>query len=149
MHCWSKSWVTILNEGRTLNGLRRSQQTEVFLQACWKRLNPISRDNHFLALLTIPQLWWRHMRLCDVIGEFAGSPASCCNCCLIDTWPTWSWRWLAIAALPLPSETAEEAGYDTSRTASHRDLSWRPFASTYTSLTCQSPSPERMHMLTI
>ena len=28
------------------------------------------------------------------------SPACCCDCCLIDTWSTWSWRWLAIAALP-------------------------------------------------
>ena len=53
----------------------------------------------------------------------AASPASCCNCCLIDTWFTWSWRWLAIAASPSPSETAKEAGYDASRMASHRDLS--------------------------
>jgi len=30
----------------------------------------------------------------------AASPASCSNCCLIDTWFTWSWRWLAIAASP-------------------------------------------------
>ena len=37
---------------------------------------------------------------------------------------------------------------DALRTASHRDLSWRPFSSTPTSLTCQSPSPESMHMLT-
>ena len=29
------------------------------------------------------------------------SPASCYNCYLIDTWSTWSWRWLAIAASPL------------------------------------------------
>jgi len=33
-------------------------------------------------------------------------------------------------------------------TASHRDLSWRPLFSTSTSLTCQPPSPESMHMLT-
>jgi len=31
-------------------------------------------------------------------------PASCCNCCRIDTWSTWSWRWLAIAALPFPPD---------------------------------------------
>jgi len=40
----------------------------------------------------------------------AASPASCCNCCLTDTWSTWSWRWLAIAASPSPPETATEAG---------------------------------------
>ena len=44
-------------------------------------------------------------------------------------------------------ETAKGAGYDASRTASHRDLSWRLFSSTPTSLTCQTPSPERMRML--
>jgi len=52
-------------------------------------------------------------------------------------------------SLPLPPETAKEAGYDALRTASHRDLSYRPFSSTSTSLTCQPPSPESMHMLTI
>ena len=31
----------------------------------------------------------------------------------------------------------------------HRDLSWQPFSSKSTSLTCQPPSPESMHMLTI
>ena len=40
----------------------------------------------------------------------AVSPASCCNCCLMDTWPTWSWRLLAIAALPLPPATVKGAG---------------------------------------
>ena len=78
-----------------------------------------------------------------------GSPASCCNWYLIDTWLTWSRKWLAIAALPFPPETAKEAGYDASRTPSHRDRSWRSFSSTSTSLTCQPPSPESMHMLTI
>jgi len=78
----------------------------------------------------------------------AASPASCCDCCLTDTWSTWSWRRLAIAALPLPPEMAKGAGYDASRTLSHRNLSWRPFSSTSTSLTCQPPSPESMHMLT-
>ena len=38
------------------------------------------------------------------------------------------------ATLPSPSEMAKEAGYNTSRTASHRDLSWRRFSSTPTSL---------------
>ena len=42
---------------------------------------------------------------------------------------------------------AKGAGYDASRTASHRDLSWRPFCSIFTPLTCQPPSPESMHML--
>jgi len=78
----------------------------------------------------------------------AASPASCCDCCLIDTWSAWSWSWLAIAASPSPPETTKEAGYDTSRTASHRELFWRPFSSTSTSLTCQLPSRESMHMLT-
>jgi len=35
-------------------------------------------------------------------------------------------------------------GYDVSRMVSHRDLSWHPFSSTFTSLTYQSPSPESM-----
>jgi len=35
----------------------------------------------------------------------------------------------------LPLEMAKGAGYDASRTASHRDLSWRPYCSTYTSPT--------------
>jgi len=39
----------------------------------------------------------------------AASPASCCDCCLIDTWSTWSWRWLAIAALPLPPEMTKRS----------------------------------------
>jgi len=77
------------------------------------------------------------------------SPASCYDCCLTDTWSTWSWRWLAIAALPLPPEMAKGVGYDASRTACHRDLSWRPFCSTSTPLTCEPPSPESRHMLTI
>jgi len=34
----------------------------------------------------------------------AASPAICCDCCLIDTWSTCSWRWLTIAALCLPPE---------------------------------------------
>ena len=55
---------------------------------------------------------------------------------------------LAIAVSPSPPETAKEAGYDASRTASHRDLSWRPFSSTSTSLTRQPPSRDSMHMLT-
>ena len=67
---------------------------------------------------------------------------------LIDTWSTWSSRWLSIAALLLPPEIANGAGYDASRTASHRDLSWHPFSSIFTSLTCQPRSPESMHMLT-
>jgi len=37
---------------------------------------------------------------------------------------------LAIAASPLPPETAKGAGYDASRTASHRNLSCHPFSST-------------------
>ena len=74
--------------------------------------------------------------------------ASCCDCCLIDTF-TWSSRWLVITALPLPPETAKEAGYDASRTVSHRDLSWRPFSSISTSLSWVPPSPESMYMLTI
>jgi len=56
---------------------------------------------------------------------------------------------LVIAASPLTPEMAHGAGYDALRTAFHRDLSWRPFSSTSVSLTCQPPSPERMHMLTI
>jgi len=38
----------------------------------------------------------------------AVSPATCCNCCLIGTWSKWSWRWLAVAASPLPPETAKK-----------------------------------------
>jgi len=47
---------------------------------------------------------------------------------------------LAIAASPIPPEMAKGAGYDASRTASHRDLSWHPFFSTSTSMTCQPSS---------
>ena len=43
---------------------------------------------------------------------------------------------VSIVVLPLPPEMAKGAGYDAPRTASHRDLSWRPFCSTSTSLTC-------------
>ena len=53
----------------------------------------------------------------------AASPASCCDCWLIDTGSIWSWIWLAITALHLPPEMAKGAGYDASRTASHKDLS--------------------------
>jgi len=56
---------------------------------------------------------------------------------------------MAIGALPSPPQIAKGAGYDASGTMSHRDLSWRPFSSTSTSLACQPPSPESMHMLTI
>jgi len=56
---------------------------------------------------------------------------------------------VAIAALPLPPETGKEAGKHASTAASHRDLSWRHFSSTSTSLACQPLSPECMHMLTI
>ena len=61
--------------------------------------------------------------------------------------PCWH-RTLRIAFW-LPPEMVKEAGYDASKTASHRDLSWQPFFSTSASLTCQPPSPESIHMLTI
>jgi len=60
----------------------------------------------------------------------AASPASFSDFFLVDTWSTWLWRWLAIAALTLPPEIAKGAGYDASITASHRDLSWHPYCST-------------------
>jgi len=44
----------------------------------------------------------------------AASPESCCDCCLIDTWSTCSWRWLAIAASPSPPEMIKGASYDAS-----------------------------------
>jgi len=34
------------------------------------------------------------------------------------------------------------------KNVSHRNLSWRPLSSTSTFLTCQTPSPESMHLLT-
>jgi len=89
---------------------------------------------------------WKEGRSC--VCRLHSSPASCCDCCLTDTWSAWSWRWLGIAASPLPPETAKEPGYDASRTVSHGDLSWRPFSSTSTSLKCQPLSSESMHMLT-
>jgi len=61
-----------------------------------------------------------------ILHGTADSPASYCNCCLIDTWSAWSWRWLAIATSPLPPEKISGAGYDASRTASHRDLPGTP-----------------------
>ena len=48
----------------------------------------------------------------------------------------------------LTTGKAKGTGYDTSRTAFHRDLSWHHFCLTCTRLTCQPPSPENMHMLT-
>ena len=63
--------------------------------------------------------WLRRLELCLLISQqpttpygTAASPASCCDCCLIDTWSTWSWRWWPIAALPFPPEMAKRAGYD-------------------------------------
>jgi len=46
--------------------------------------------------------------------------------------PPLSLRWLVIAASPLPPLTAKGAGFDSSRTASQRNLSWHSFSSTYT-----------------
>ena len=100
---------------------------------CWQRILRIAfqlKRRPELCLLTSQQPTTPY-------GTIA-SPASCCDCCLIDTWSTWSCRWLAIAALPLPLEMAKGAGYDASRTVSHRDLSWHPFS---TSLICQTLSP--------
>ena len=71
--------------------------------------------------------------LCGIVV----SPAGYCDCYLADTWSAWSQRWLAIAASPLSPETANGAGYDASRKASHSDLSCHPFFLTFTSLTCQ------------
>ena len=50
---------------------------------------------------------------------------------------------MVIAASLLPPATTNRSGYDASRTVSHRDLSWRPFSSTSTCPTCQTPSPEK------
>ena len=77
------------------------------------------------------------------------SPASYCDFYLTETGSGWSWKWLAIAASPLPPVTTNGAGCDTSKTASHRDPSWHLFFSTSTPLTCQPPSPDSMHTPTI
>jgi len=102
---------------------------------CWHRISRIAfrLRRSKLCLSTSQQPTTLH--------GTAASPASCCDCCLIDIWSAWSWRWLAIAASPSPPETAKGAGYDASRAASHTDLSWHAFSSTFTSLTCQPPSP--------
>jgi len=98
---------------------------------CWHRLSRISlRRGRPELCLSISQ---QHTTL---YGTMA-SPASCCDCCLIDAWSAWSWRLLATAALHLPPETVKGAGYDGSRTSSHRDLPWRPFSSTST---CDLPT---------
>jgi len=121
---------------------------------------------NFLSMVTMVVLHHKHMtskiafplkrrpELClsttqqpTTLYGTAASPASGCNCCLIDTWSTWSWRWLAIAALPLSPETAKEAGLRRLKNGVPQGLSWRPFSSTSTSLTCQTPSPKSMHML--
>ena len=58
--------------------------------------------------------------------------------------------WVAAFAASISQpETANGAGYDASGMVSHSDLSWHLFSSTSASLTCQPPSPESMHMLTI
>ena len=105
---------------------------------CWHRSSSIA------LRLRRPELCLSTSQQPTLYG-IAASLASCCDCCLIDTCFAWSWRWLAIAASTLPPEM-EGAGYDTSRTGSHKQLSWRPFSSTSSSFTCQPPSPQRMHM---
>jgi len=81
------------------------------------------------------------------LQRIAVSPASCCDFYLTDTWSAWSWMWFSIAASPLPPQTANGAGHDTSKISSSKDLSWHPFSLTSTSLTCQPSSPESMRML--
>jgi len=44
------------------------------------------------------------------------------------------------SSFTLTTGNSKRNGYDASRTVSHRDLSWRPFSSTSSSLTCQTPS---------
>jgi len=48
----------------------------------------------------------------------AASPASYRDCYLTGTWSAWSWRLLAIAALPLLPVTTNAASYEATRTAS-------------------------------
>jgi len=115
--------------------------TTLFFQEvlAWLRLRQKQSSSWELCLLISHQPTTLH--------DTAASPASFCDCFLKETRSTWSWRWLDIAASPSPQVRTNEAGYDVSKTESHRDPSWHPFSST--SLTCQLPSPESMHMLAI
>jgi len=109
---------------------------------CWHRTSRIA-----FRLKRRPELCLSTSQQPTTLYGTAASPASCCDCWLIDTWSIWSWRWLAIAVSHSTPETTNEAGYDASRTTSHRDPSWHPFFSTSASLICQTLSPESMHML--
>ena len=89
-----------------------------YLWHCWVLSAPLAsrlRRRPELCLSTSQQ----PMILCGT----AASSASYCDWCLIETWSTWSWIWLAIAVSLLLPDTTNVAGYDASRTASHRDLS--------------------------
>jgi len=55
-----------------------------------------------------------------------------------------SWSWLVIALFTLTTANGR-VGYHASRMASLRGPSLHPFSSTSTPVTCQTPSPERMH----
>ena len=110
---------------------------------CWNRTSRIA-----FRLKRRPELFLSISEQPTTLYGIVASPKICCDCYLIDTWSAWPWRWLAIAVSPSPPEMANGAGYDALRTASDRDLSWRPFSSTSASLTSQPPSQESMHMLT-
>ena len=117
-HCCHKSWRAFDREGRP--------QTR---SPCRHRASGIAfRPRR-------PELCRSTSQPPTTLSGIVSSPSSCCNSYLIDTWSTRSWKWLAIATLPLPPEMANGAGYCASRTASHRDLTWNS-SSTSTCLTC-------------
>ena len=47
----------------------------------------------------------------------SASPTSYCDSDLTETWSEWSWRWLAIAASPLPPVTTNGVDYNASKIA--------------------------------
>ena len=99
--------------------------------------------------LKIPRNWRRTLILAiPKLGKLLGDPKSyrCLSLpcdpfkILTGTWSVWSWSWLAITASP----------YHWQRQPHPTGI--RPgtlFSSKSTSLTCQPPSPESMHISTI
>ena len=100
---------------------------------CWHSTSRIAFQ------LRRPELCLSISQQAMTLYGIAASPASCGNCHLIDTWSTWSWRWLVITASHLPPEMANIAG---SKLATQNGVPQRfvPFSSTSTCLTCQMPN---------
>jgi len=108
---------------------------------CWHRISRLA-----FLLRRLELCLWTSRHLWHYLYGTAASQASCCNCYLIDTWSTWSMEMVGNHSFTLTSGNGKRSRLRRLRTASHRDLSWHPFSSTPTSLTCQPPSPKSIHV---